>query len=62
MKRPLKSLFFIGLLALLTVSCGDAGKNASVVQKDGSVEGLFELKSVAECGIDFANTITEDEV
>jgi hypothetical protein len=61
MKRLLSLFSFVFLLSIILTNCSDA--DSTTVKKNGQndTSGLFELKSVAESGIDFTNTITEDE-
>ena len=55
--------FLVGLSFLLVVAACDSSSGSEATEEaTGSIENLFELKSVEESGIDFTNTITEDEV
>ena len=61
MKKSIIFFVVINLLLLLT-SCGGEDSNTNNTKKDKPDGPLFELKSVADCGIDFNNKIIEDEV
>lgn len=60
MKRFLQLTLGIAVLALMG-SCGSADEKKSADGAGASIEGLFEVKSAEESGIDFTNMITENE-
>lgn len=61
-----KSVFALCLLGLMMMlACGDSATEKTAQansNKTASIDNLFSLKSVAECGIDFNNEIIENEV
>lgn len=54
--------YFLSLILLVSIifSCDQSSNTNKVTQVD-TIESLFELKSIAECGIDFNNMIIEND-